>query len=150
MAFAHRSAGRAVSLILRDHGRFRAATRIDAIGRVARPRRAGLQTGWVRWLPGVATLRHYDIAWLRSDVLAGLALTAVLVPVGIAYADASSLPAISGLQATTFGLLAYALFGPSRMLVVRSAMSALARIRFYLTVRERFLPPTLSHGGLES
>jgi len=64
------------------------------------------------------TLCHYDTAWLRNDVLAGLALTAVLVPVGIAYAVASGLPAISGLYATVFGLLAYALFGPSRVLVL--------------------------------
>lgn len=75
-------------------------------------------TGWLRWLPGLHTLRHYDPAWLRSDILAGLALTAVLVPVGIAYAVASGVPAINGLYATIFGLLAYALFGPSRVLVL--------------------------------
>ncbi|MCT0224385.1 hypothetical protein KQ310_04310 [Synechococcus sp. CS-1328] len=45
-------------------------------------------------------------------------MTAVLLPVGIAYAVASSVPAICGLYATIFGLLAYALFGPSRMLVL--------------------------------
>jgi len=72
----------------------------------------------MRWVPGLDSLRHYDLAWLRGDVLAGLALTAVLVPVGIAYAVASGLPAISGLYATIFGLLAYALFGPSRLLVL--------------------------------
>lgn len=90
-------------------------------GQSSRPARPGLTappTGWMRWLPGLDTLRHYDMAWLRSDVLAGLALTAVLVPVGIAYAVASGVPAISGLYATIFGLLAYALFGPSRVLVL--------------------------------
>ena len=80
--------------------------------------RAGRATGWMRWLPGLIALRHYEIAWLRHDLAAGLALTAVLVPVGIAYAVASGLPAISGLYATIFGLLAYALFGPSRVLVL--------------------------------
>ena len=45
-------------------------------------------------------------------------LTAVLVPVGIAYAVAAGVPAIAGLYATIFGLLAYALFGPSRVLVL--------------------------------
>lgn len=58
------------------------------------------------------------MAWLRHDVVAGLALTAVLIPVGIAYAVASGLPGICGLYATIAGLLAYALFGPSRILVL--------------------------------
>jgi high affinity sulfate transporter 1 len=72
----------------------------------------------MRWLPGLHALRSYELQWLRNDVLAGLALTAVLVPVGIAYAVASGLPAICGLYATIFGLLAYAVFGPSRVLVL--------------------------------
>ena len=62
--------------------------------------------------------RHYEIAWLRHDLVAGLVLTTVLVPVGIAYAVASGVPAICGLYATIFGLLAYSLFGPSRVLVL--------------------------------
>ena len=85
---------------------------------VARPGRAVRETGWRRWVPGLLTLRHYEIAWLRHDLFAGLALTAVLVPVGIAYAVASGVPAICGLYATIFGLLAYAIFGPSRVLVL--------------------------------
>jgi len=93
---------------------------------VALPGRAAPQTGWLRWLPGLNALRHYEIAWLRSDVLAGLALTAVLVPVGIAYAVASGVPAISGLYATIFCLLAYALFGPSRVLVLGPDSSLVA------------------------
>ena len=72
----------------------------------------------MRWLPGLHVLRRYELQWLRNDVLAGLALTAVLVPAGIAYAVASGLPAICGLYATIFGLLAYAVFGPSRVLVL--------------------------------
>ena len=82
----------------------------------------------MRWLPGLATLRDYDRAWLRSDVLAGLALTAVLVPVGVAYAVAAGVPAISGLYATIFGLLAYAVFGPSRVLVLGPDSSLVALI----------------------
>ena len=82
----------------------------------------------MRWLPGLHTLRHYELAWLRHDVVAGLALTAVLIPVGIAYAVASGVPAISGLYATIFGLLAYALFGPSRVLVLGPDSSLVALI----------------------
>jgi len=74
--------------------------------------------GALRWLPGLRTLRHYDLAWLRHDLVAGLVLTAMLVPVGIAYAVASGVPGIHGLYATILPLLAYALFGPSRILVL--------------------------------
>ena len=94
----------------------------------ARLTRAGRATGWMRWLPGLLALRGYQIAWLRHDVVAGLVLTTVLVPVGIAYAVASGLPAISGLYATIFGLLAYALFGPSRVLVLGPDSSLVALI----------------------
>jgi MFS superfamily sulfate permease-like transporter len=74
--------------------------------------------GWMRWLPGLLTLRQYQLGWLAHDVAAGIVLTTVLVPVGIAYAIASGLPGIYGLYATIVPLLAYALFGPSRILVL--------------------------------
>ncbi len=84
--------------------------------------------GWKRWLPGLMVLRHYQISWLRHDLAAGLVLTTILVPVGIAYAVASGLPAIAGLYATIFGLLAYAFFGPSRILVLGPDSSLAALI----------------------
>ncbi|TAJ89902.1 SulP family inorganic anion transporter [Reyranella sp.] len=74
--------------------------------------------GYMRWLPGLATLREYELPWLRHDLVAGLVLTTMLVPVGIAYAVASGLPGVYGLYATIVPLLAYALFGPSRLLVL--------------------------------
>jgi high affinity sulfate transporter 1 len=74
--------------------------------------------GLRRWLPGLQTLRHYEGSWLRHDLLAGLVLTAMLVPVGIAYATASGLPGICGLYATIVPLIAYAIVGPSRILVL--------------------------------
>jgi len=74
--------------------------------------------GVQRWLPGLRVLREYQAAWLPRDVLAGLVLTTMLIPVGIAYATASGLPGIYGLYATIVPLLAYALFGPSRILVL--------------------------------
>lgn len=96
------------------------------MSRVVRSAHAAPTTGWVRWLPGIHTLQHYDIGWLRHDLVAGLVLTAVLVPVGIAYAVAAGVPAISGLYATIFGLLVYALFSPSRVLVLGPDSSLVA------------------------
>jgi MFS superfamily sulfate permease-like transporter len=70
------------------------------------------------WAPGLSTLRHYQKAWLLPDLMAGLALTAILVPVGMGYAEASGLPAVHGLYATIIPLIVYAIFGPSRILVL--------------------------------
>ena len=94
------------------------ATPSPKSGRVARPSKASARQGWARWLPGLQTLRHYPAAWLRHDIAAGLVLTTMRVPVGIAYAVASGVPGIYGLYATMVPLLAYALFGPSRILVL--------------------------------
>ena len=69
-------------------------------------------------MPGLYIIRHYKRAWLLSDLISGLVLTAVLVPVGMAYAQAAGLAAIYGLYATIIPLLAYAIFGPSRVLVL--------------------------------
>lgn len=84
-------------------------------------------SGWLRWLPGLLMLKNYPLAWLPRDIAAGLVLTTMLVPVGIAYAEASGVPGIYGLYATIVPLLAYALFGPSRILVLGpdSALAAL-------------------------
>ena len=68
-------------------------------------------------LPTIGRLGGYSLPWLRDDVVAGLALTAVLVPVGMGYAEAAGLPAIAGLYASVGPLVAYFLVGPSRILV---------------------------------
>ncbi|MFH1027615.1 MAG: SulP family inorganic anion transporter [Pseudomonadota bacterium] len=83
--------------------------------------------GLRRWLPGVALLARYDRALFSQDLVAGLALTALLAPVGMGYAEAAGLSPIYGLYATIMPLLAYALFGPSRILVLGpdSALTAL-------------------------
>src|SRR5499425_2913636 len=73
---------------------------------------------WTRSLPGLVVLREYQAEWLRNDIVAGVVLATMLVPVGIAYAAASGVPGIYGLYATIVPLLAYALFGPSRILVL--------------------------------
>ena len=85
------------------------------------------RAGWLRWLPGLRTLLRYEAAWLRHDLVAGLVLATMLVPVGIAYAVASGVPGIYGLYATIIPLLVYALFGPSRILVL-GPDSALAAV----------------------
>lgn len=72
----------------------------------------------IRWVPGLAVLRRYRAAWFAHDVVAGVVLVTMLVPVGIAYAVASGVPGIYGLYATIVPLLAYAVFGPSRILVL--------------------------------
>ncbi|PLC02838.1 sodium-independent anion transporter [Variovorax sp. RO1] len=97
-------------------------------GRIARRANAADQAGWRRWLPGLRTLRRYQLAWLRHDIVAGLVLTTMLVPVGIAYAQASGVPGIYGLYATIVPLLAYAVFGPSRILVLGPDSSLAALI----------------------
>ncbi len=69
-------------------------------------------------VPGLSMLSSYRAGWLRSDVVAGLVLTALLVPQGMAYAELAGLPPITGLYTSILCLLGYALFGPSRVLVL--------------------------------
>lgn len=71
-----------------------------------------------RALPGAAALRDYRPAWLGKDVVAGLVVTTLLIPQGMAYAELAGLPAITGLYTTVLALLGYAVFGPSRVLVL--------------------------------
>jgi len=69
-------------------------------------------------VPGVGMLRAYKTNWLPKDVTAGLILTALLVPQGMAYAELAGLPAITGLYTSILCLVGYAMFGPSRILVL--------------------------------
>jgi high affinity sulfate transporter 1 len=69
-------------------------------------------------LPGVRALASYRAAWAPRDVVAGLVLATLLVPQGMAYAELAALPAITGLYTSILCLIGYALFGPSRLLVL--------------------------------
>ena len=69
-------------------------------------------------VPGLDLLRTYRRKWLASDLVAGLVVTTLLVPQGMAYAELAGLPPITGLYTTVMALLAYATFGPSRVLVL--------------------------------
>lgn len=71
-----------------------------------------------RWVPAVGVVRGYDRRLLRSDLIAGVVLAAILVPQGMAYAQLAGLPAVTGLYTTIACLIGYALFGPSRVLVL--------------------------------
>jgi high affinity sulfate transporter 1 len=71
-----------------------------------------------RWVPGVRVVGTYRRDWLRPDVVAGLVLAAILVPQGMAYAELAGLPPVTGLYTTMACLVAYAVFGPSRVLIL--------------------------------
>jgi high affinity sulfate transporter 1 len=71
-----------------------------------------------RRVPGLRAARTYDRTWLRSDLVAGIILAAILVPQGMAYAELAGLPAVTGLYTTIACLIGYAIFGPSRVLVL--------------------------------
>jgi high affinity sulfate transporter 1 len=71
-----------------------------------------------RFVPGLAALARYERRWLFKDLLAGLSVAAIALPVGLAYADLAGVPAIVGIYSAIFPLLGYALFGSSRQLIV--------------------------------
>ena len=73
---------------------------------------------WRAYVPGLAVVTSYKRRWLTKDIVAGLVLSALLVPQGMAYADLAGLPAVTGLYTSILCLLAYAVFGPSRVLVL--------------------------------
>lgn len=71
-----------------------------------------------RCFPGPASAGSYRLSWLRDDLVAGLVLTALLIPAGLGYAEVAGLPPVTGLYATIAPLLVYALIGPSRVLIL--------------------------------
>src|ERR1700742_211340 len=71
-----------------------------------------------RLVPGLGVIASYRREWLARDIIAGVVLTTLLVPQGMAYAELAGLPPITGLYTSIMCLLAYAVFGPSRILVL--------------------------------
>jgi high affinity sulfate transporter 1 len=69
-------------------------------------------------VPGLQVISSYRRRWLLKDVIAGVVLTTLLVPQGMAYAELAGLPPITGLYTSIMCLLGYAAFGPSRILVL--------------------------------
>src|SRR5213596_3894304 len=72
----------------------------------------------LRWVPGLEAVRSYQREWLAKDIVAGIVLSTLLVPQGMAYAELAGLPPITGLYTSILCLLGYAVFGPSRILVL--------------------------------
>lgn len=79
----------------------------------------GSSSRWLRRLaPGLATLLAYRRSDLPGDLVAGLSVAAVALPVGVAYAQLAGFSPVVGLYASILPLLVYALFGTSRQLIV--------------------------------
>src|ERR1700751_522273 len=70
------------------------------------------------WLPGLRAIRSSRRAWLAKDIVAGIGLSTLLVPQGMAYAELAGLPPITGLYTSIMCLLGYAVLGPSKILVL--------------------------------
>ena len=78
-------------------------------------------------MPGFRAVTSYRREWLVKDIVAGVVLTTLLVPQGMAYAELAGLPAITGLYTSILCLLGYAVFGPSRILVLGPDSSVAGR-----------------------
>jgi high affinity sulfate transporter 1 len=81
-----------------------------------------------RFAPGLARLRHYEPAWWRADVAAGVSVAAVAIPTAIAYAQLAGFPAVVGLYASVAPLIVYAIFGTSRQLIVNPDAATCAMV----------------------
>ena len=71
-----------------------------------------------RFLPGLAALGRYQRSWLQDDLVAGVSVAAVAIPIAIAYSQLAGVPPAHGLYASILPLVAYALFGSSRQLIM--------------------------------
>ncbi len=118
----------------RDLASSQAASRAAVDGRD--PRTASGSPGRRGWLfravPILAWLPTYQRPWLRTDVLAGLTVTAILIPEGMAYAQLAGVGPEAAFYAAPIGLVLYAILGSSRQLVV--AVSSAVAITSAATV----------------
>lgn len=127
--------GLTVFKITRDRAGRRAPSRATANGRDRGPSLGSpaVRPGWMsRVLPIVGWLPTYQRSWLRTDVIAGLTVTAILIPEGMAYAQLAGVGPEAAFYAAPIGLVLYAVFGSSRQLVV--AVSSAVAITSAATV----------------
>jgi len=69
-----------------------------------------------RFVPIVGWIRSYERSWLRGDLIAGVAVAALVVPKNLGYAGIAGVPLQNGLYAAAAGAILYALFGTSRQI----------------------------------
>jgi sulfate permease, SulP family len=71
-----------------------------------------------RWrlVPILGWIRSYDRGWLRGDLVAGIAVAALIVPKNLGYAGIAGIPLQNGLYAAAAGAILYAIFGTSRQI----------------------------------
>ena len=79
------------------------------------PDRASARDRW-RFVPIVGWIRSYDRRWLRGDLIAGVAVAALIVPKNLGYAGIAGIPLQNGLYAAAAGAILYAVFGTSRQI----------------------------------
>ncbi|MFL6467364.1 MAG: SulP family inorganic anion transporter [Pyrinomonadaceae bacterium] len=83
--------------------------------------------------PGLSLFRNYRREWLSADLVAGLSVAAVALPVGIAYADLAGFPPVVGIYSCILPPVMYALFGSSRQLIVNPDVTAAAIVASTIT-----------------
>ena len=71
-----------------------------------------------RYLPILEWLPQYELSWLKYDIVAGLAVWAVMVPTAMAYSGIANVPPLVGLYSVPIPLIIYAIFGTSRNMVI--------------------------------
>jgi SulP family sulfate permease len=89
--------------------------------------RSAPSRGLSRFLPILTWAPNYQRSWLRGDLIAGLAVAALVVPKSLGYAGIAGVPIEHGLYAATAGAIIYALFGTARQ-VSTGPSSALAAV----------------------
>ena len=79
-------------------------------------------------IPLIGQLRSYDRSWLRGDLIAGIAVAALIVPKNLGYAGIAGIPVQNGLYAAAAGAIVYAIFGSCRQISVgpSSGLAAVA------------------------
>jgi MFS superfamily sulfate permease-like transporter len=84
---------------------------------------------WEQWVPGIRLIRDYEASWLPRDLAAGITLGVLMIPVGLAFGELAGVP-LAGLYAGMLPLIAYAMFGSSRQLIVGpdASMAALVAL----------------------
>jgi high affinity sulfate transporter 1 len=74
------------------------------------------ERGWERFVPIAGWIRSYERPWLRGDLIAGVAVAALIIPKNLGYAGIAGIPLQNGLYAAAAGAILYAVFGTSRQI----------------------------------